>query len=204
VSRVAVYVDGFNLYYALKRTHGRRYLWLDLQTLARRLLKPDQRLEAVRYLTAHVRNDPAAHQRQQIYLDALRTHTDVDIVLGRYQAKHMTCWECSARWVSYEEKETDVSIAVSLVEDGVSDRFDTALLLSADGDLCPGVRALKRMRPGARVVAVFPPGRLSPHMQTACDASFTLGAAHIRNSLLPDVVDDPVNGLSYKRPSRWH
>ena len=75
------------------------------------LLKRAQRLEAIRYFTASVRNDPPALARQSTYLGALNAHTGVQIVLGR---------------------------------------FDTALLLSADSDLCPAVRALKRLRPHVR------------------------------------------------------
>jgi hypothetical protein len=43
----------------------------------------------------------------------------------------MSSWSCGSQWVSYKE-ETDVSIAVQLVEDGVRNVFDTALLVSAD------------------------------------------------------------------------
>lgn len=58
VNEVAVYIDGFNLYNGLKDKHGRKYLWLDLESLARRLLRQDQQLALVRYFTAPVRNDP--------------------------------------------------------------------------------------------------------------------------------------------------
>ena len=61
------YVDGFNLYHGLKARHGRRYLRLDLEGLARRLLKPGQRLAGITYFTASVRNDPAALARQNAY-----------------------------------------------------------------------------------------------------------------------------------------
>jgi hypothetical protein len=50
--RVAVYVDGRNLYYGLKSRGWRRYYWLDLRRLAENLLRPSQRLTAVRYFTA--------------------------------------------------------------------------------------------------------------------------------------------------------
>ncbi len=46
MERVKAYVDGFNLYHGLKTRHGRKYLWLDLQALAVRLLKPSQHLVA--------------------------------------------------------------------------------------------------------------------------------------------------------------
>jgi hypothetical protein len=115
---VVAYVDGFNLYHGLRARYGRRYLWLDLQALVTRLLKPAQRLVAVRYFTASVRNDPLALARQSAYLGALGTFTGVEIVLGRFQEKNQTCRKCGATWRTYEEKETDVSIAVSLLEDG--------------------------------------------------------------------------------------
>jgi len=37
--RVAAYIDGFNLYFGIRK-HGRRHLWLDLEGLVRSLLKP--------------------------------------------------------------------------------------------------------------------------------------------------------------------
>lgn len=199
--QVAVYVDGFNLYHGLKAKHGRRYLWLDLETVAKRLLKPGQQLTSVKYFTARIRNDQLAQARQSAYLGAL-AQTDVEIVLGRFQEKHRDCWKCGATWRAYEEKETDVSIAVSLLEDGVVGRFDTALLISADSDLCPAVRSLKRLRPELLVVAVFPPKRRSDDLRAACDAAFTLGDSNIRRSQLPQNVSGS-DGTVYARPRYW-
>jgi len=111
-------------------------------SLAAGLLKPGQRLEAVRYFTAAVRNEPAALARQQTYLAALRAHAPkVEVIVGRFQQTTLACRRCGAQWRTYEEKETDVSIAVALLEDGVNKRFDTALVISVDSDLCPAVRA---------------------------------------------------------------
>lgn len=199
---VAVYIDGFNLYHGLKAKHGRKYLWLDLSAVARRLLRPGQGLVSVRYFTASVRNDPAAEARQNAYLSALRAVTTVEVVLGRFQAKHRTCSVCGSRWRTYEEKETDVSIAVAMLEDGVNDLFDTAVVLSADSDLCPAVRALGRLRPTKDVIAVFPPRRRSDDLRRAARFSFTLGDAIIRQSQLPGLVTDAA-GMTYQRPPHW-
>lgn len=130
--RVAAYIDGFNLYFGI-RERGRRHLWLDLERLVRSLLKPHQQLVAVRYFTARVRNDPPAEQRQQTYLNALAAHSSMlDIRQGRFQQKSKTCYSCNSSWYEYEEKETDVSLSVTLLEDGVSQLYDTALIISAD------------------------------------------------------------------------
>jgi hypothetical protein len=100
---VVAYVDGFNLDHGLKAKHGRRYLWLDLEALVASLLKRDQRLEAIKYFTASVRDDLPARARQSTYLAALSAHTGVQIIVGRFQEKHRTCWKCGATWRTYEE-----------------------------------------------------------------------------------------------------
>jgi uncharacterized LabA/DUF88 family protein len=67
VNQVVVYIDGFNLYRgALRNTP---YRWLDLATFARTLVGGPVHL--VRYFTAHVKGDPSAAYRQNIYLRAL-------------------------------------------------------------------------------------------------------------------------------------
>ena len=40
--RVVAYIDGFNLYYGLKTSDMRRFLWLDLPCLAKSLIREDQ------------------------------------------------------------------------------------------------------------------------------------------------------------------
>lgn len=202
MARVSVFIDGFNLYYGLRSKHGRKFLWLDLAEVSRRLLRPGQTLVGVNYFTAAVRNDPASQRNQHIYLDALRATAEVDITLGRYQEKRVDCHRCRNSWRTYEEKETDVNIAVAVVAGGVRDDFDTAIVLSADSDLCPGVRTLKELSPGKRVIAVFPPRRRSDDLRRTVDASFTLGDAILRQSLLPEIVHGPA-GQEYRRPARW-
>lgn len=43
---------------------------------------------------------------------------------------------------------TQLSIAAQLIEDSIQGVFNAALLISADSDLCPAVRSLKRLDPG--------------------------------------------------------
>jgi uncharacterized LabA/DUF88 family protein len=95
-----------------------------------------------------------------------------------------------------------VSIAVSLVEDAATDLFDVALLVSADSDLCPAIRAVRRIGPDKRVVAVFPPNRRSDELRHVANAAFTLGEANIRSSLLPGSVRGP-SGRVFTRPRSW-
>jgi hypothetical protein len=72
--RVVVYIDGFNLYNGLKDKHGRKYMWLDLQRLAARLLLPEQQLVRVNYFSARIRGAEPSADRQAAYIDALTAH----------------------------------------------------------------------------------------------------------------------------------
>ncbi len=199
--RVAAYIDGFNLYYGIRK-EGRRHLWLDLEGLVQSLLKPHQQLVALRYFTARIRNDPPAEQRQETYLKALKAHSSVlEIRPGRFQRKTKSCYACRSSWIEYEEKETDVSLAVSLLEDGVSELYDTALIVSADSDMTPAVRALRRLAPEVRVVAALPPNRNSAGLAAVCDAAFPIGFAKVRQAQLPMTVRNGPHLLT--RPEHW-
>ncbi len=48
--RVAIYIDGFNLFYGMRAKGWRRYYWLDLRNFADNLLKPHHRFEMMHYL----------------------------------------------------------------------------------------------------------------------------------------------------------
>jgi hypothetical protein len=84
--KTIVYVDGFNLYYGALR--GTRYKWLDLQRLSQ-LLLPKNQIVGIKYFTAKVSarpNDPGQPTRQQTYLRALRTVSNLEIIFGHFLA----------------------------------------------------------------------------------------------------------------------
>ncbi len=203
MATVIAYVDGFNLYHGLHDKYGRRYLWLDLQHLVQRV-RPSDQILAVRYFTAEVKDDPGALARQRTYLAALEAHSGVvEVILGRYQTKRMSCRHCGNVWTSYEEKETDVNIAVALVADAAASASDIALVVSADSDLCPAIRTARSLNPKRRMIAAFPPRRSSFEIRSLIRKPFTLAAVDLRNSLLPEVVTDPARGSVHKRPGKW-
>jgi uncharacterized LabA/DUF88 family protein len=199
--RVGAYFDGFNLYHGLHQD-GRRHLWLDLEALARSLNKDGQELVLARYFTARVRNSPDSEQRQTVYLKALAAHSSMlDIRFGRFQEKAMWCRKCNQSWTTYEEKQSDVALAVSMVADGLNGLFDTALIVSADSDMIPAIRELRASRPEIQVIAALPPNRNSNDLRKHCDAAFPIGVAKIRQAQLPETVW--ANGYPITRPDYW-
>ena len=104
---------------------------------------------------------------------------------------------------TYEEKMADVNIAVEMLSDAYDDKFDTAIVISADSDLARPITMIRERFPGKRVVVAFPPRRFSVHLRNIATASFTIGHGVLRNSQFPeDIVTADGNALT--RPSEWN
>ncbi len=205
MQRVAVYIDGLNLYYGMKTMGWRRYYWLDLQRLSENMTRPYQRLQFVRYFTAKFLpddNDPGQTERQDAYLQALSSLPKVDIQYGFHISKTIACPHCGAGIRRYEEKMTDVNIAVALLEDAHDDLFDVAILISADSDLTAPIEVARQKYANKQVVAAFPPARISRDLREVATASFTISRRRIAQSQLPDPVAKP-DGYRVAKPARW-
>lgn len=203
--RVAVYIDGFNLFFGLKSKGWKRYYWLDLKALSLALLKPGQRLVDAKYFTSRVSPtpaDPDQGKRQSVYLEALEAHCGIRAILGHYLPKQVKCFHCGTSWQSFEEKRTDVNIAVEMLVDAQADLFDVALLISADSDLSAPIEQIRRLHPAKRIIVAFPPDRRSGNLSRLAHGSFTIGEAKLRQSQLPHTVVKP-GGFALRRPTRW-
>jgi uncharacterized LabA/DUF88 family protein len=205
MQRVIAYVDGFNLYFGLKSKSWRKYYWLDLVALTRALLKPDQRLMAVHYFTARIRTNgrnSADMQRQNNYLDALGTLPGLTLHFGHYLEKIKQCHNCGAKWTHYEEKMTDVNIAVQLLADAYGNCFDAALIVSGDSDLTTPINQIRAHFNDKRMVIAQPPGRHSTQLTKAANGYFTIGEDKLRQNQLPETVIR-TDGYDLHRPTHW-
>lgn len=205
MNRVITYIDGFNLYFGLRSKGWRRYYWLNLHQLSLALLKPGQQLAAVHYFTARIRangHNVDDMRRQSLYVEALQTLPDTTLHFGHYLDKPRQCRQCGAQWMDYEEKMTDVNIAVQMLADAFDDRIDTALIISADSDLTTPVSKVRQRFPAKRVVIAEPPGRHSTALCNNASGYFTIGEAKLRASQLPDQVQR-ADGFVLRRPAHW-
>ena len=86
--KTIVYIDGFNLYYAIR---GKGCKWLNVKALAELVLaKSEYTVTGVKYYTARVSGstDPGQPGRQQMYFNALRSVPGIEIHLGKFLAKN--------------------------------------------------------------------------------------------------------------------
>ena len=169
------------------------------------LLKPSQQLEHVKYFTSRVSStpsDPDQDKRQNTYLEAIGTLPQTSVFFGHYLSKPVQCRACGAKWQKQEEKMTDVNIAMELLVDAHEDRFDTALMISADSDLTGPVLKVRSLFPKKRVVIAFPPNRVSERLKKEANGWFRISEAALRQNQLPDPVVKP-DGIQLQKPAKW-
>jgi uncharacterized LabA/DUF88 family protein len=199
--RVIAYIDGFNLYFGLRDKGWKRFLWLNIQQMSGRLLKPDQVLVSTKYFTSRIGSPPDKADRQNLFLEAIGTLPGVEIFYGNYQVNPRVCSRCRKIDHIRSEKMTDVNIATEMLTDAFLDKFDTAILISADGDLkTPVVRIAQTA--GKRVIVVFPPERKSYTLQSVATATMFMGRAVLANSQFPEKVIK-ADGFVLERPKNW-
>lgn len=164
--RVAVYVDGFNLYHALVDLDQPHLKWLNLRRLADYLVRPKtQRVVLVKYFSAfadHFSNTPQVGSllRHRMYVAALEDKR-VECLMGNFakRDRYFNGRGYRARWRRYEEKQTDVGIGVHLIHDAHMNKFDRAFVVCVDTDLLPAFKLMKASFPEKPVVCVAPPHR---------------------------------------------
>ena len=168
--RVAVYVDGFNLYHALdswvkaeaqknKTPENHSLKWLDLRQLAESLCHQISfkdntfYLVKVYYFSAYggmrERKDLSlnkrieADNRHKAYVKALKQKgVECYLSLFSYPRKIFPLAK-RLNWVSPKEKQTDVKLTMQMMEDTFENKFDIGIVISFDSDF---VTLLKKVR----------------------------------------------------------
>ena len=105
----------------------------------------------------------------------------------------------TAEVIRTEEKDSDVNLAVHLLNDGWLDACECAVVVTNDSDIAEAMR-LVRQHHGKRIGLVTP-GMGRPSRQLMAHADF---ARHIRpNALRRSQLPDPIPGTTIRKPARW-
>jgi len=168
--RIIAYIDGFNLYFGLKSKNWKCYYWLDIPQLAKQMLLKHQKLASTKYFTARIKAPHDKVVRQNTFIEALQTLPNLMVIEGKYQFESRTCYRCGKEDNVPREKMTDVNIAVEMLADAFEDKYDTAMLVSADSDLSNCVKRIPVLFPNKKVITVFPPNRHSEQLKDAAAA----------------------------------
>ena len=197
--RTIAFIDGLNLYHALHDLKKPHLKWLNLWSLCESLLRQDDELIEVNYYTAYATWIPGAYHRHLAYIRALKA-VGVNTVLGQFKDKYIKCHKCGQQFKTKEEKRTDINIAMGLVVGGMKNRYDRAILISADSDLGAALDTVRELEPSKEIMVVAPPKRA----RRARDLGnpFELNPSHIARHLLASTYEDD-QGQLIVRPERY-
>ena len=200
MTRITAYIDGFNLYHAIDDLQKPHLKWVDLWALCKSIARDGEELTTVVYFSAYATWLRDAHQRHIEYVKAL-LYRGVTCNMGHFKSKPRTCNKCGADWIQHEEKETDVHIAARLVADAYCDRFDRALLITADSDLAPALDIVRNAFPRKQMFVVAPPNRHN-HARNL-NPRLMLTGGRLAKCLLPETATDASGKVLFQRPAAY-
>jgi uncharacterized LabA/DUF88 family protein len=209
MAKICFFVDGFNLYHALdflenSPDHDRyhAYKWISLKKLCTCYLraKGDQIAEIL-YFTTLAFWDPDKVERHKKFI-RLQEADGVLVIFGEFKRRLRECKLCLREFPAFEEKQTDVNIAVKLLQYAFEGRFDKAIIISGDTDLLPAVKTVQKLFPAKQIGLVVPIGKASQVFRNQVDFSYKMKESHLKVARHADIVT-LVDGSTLACPPNW-
>lgn len=201
MKKVAVLIDGFNLYHSIKRLQRslessekisfNHLKWVNLHKLSSLFLKKDEQLLDVYYFTAYAyfsdSKTDTPSVRHNTYANFLQA-SNVKTILGRFKKTTKKCRQCGKHYTTYEEKETDVNISVTAMQLLCDEEVDKLIILSADSDLIPPAK--KWLKKGKEISFLIPPSYRYITQEIRKSFSYNqIKRKHLESSLLPESIE---------------
>lgn len=130
---------GFNFYHSLNdpkyKNHPqiqngtpkyRKYLWLNYSKFLARHLQKQDTISDIFYFSAYAQFRSQRSIRTHQLLVSAWESTGITAVMGNFKQKHRFCINCSSYYLAHEEKETDVNIAIYLINEAYKDTYQKA------------------------------------------------------------------------------
>ena len=176
--RVAVFIDGNNLYYALKNDLKRTEL--DFARFVDKIVD-ERSLVRVYYYNVSARKEDGEQRwkSQQAFFNYIRELPYFELKLGRLAGPPGKT----------REKGVDIMMAVDMLMKAQRNNYDTAILVSGDGDLAYVVNAVKDY--GKHVENVITQRSQSRELRYSCDIHTFLTSEYIEDCCFDDPQTAP-------------
>lgn len=196
--RVAIFIDGSNFYHGLKKCIASTKI--DFAKFSE-LLCGDRELIRTYYYNAPVNQQdfPETYKDQQRFFNSLKAVPYFVLKLGRLEKRTIkvdreklikTFGKDIAntiveKWgdtiVTYVEKGVDIDLAADMMRLAYNNAYDTAIIITGDGDFVSAVKGVKDM--GKHVEnANFKDGK-GYYIRTACDKFISLDKRFLKSCL---------------------
>lgn len=223
--RTVVYIDGLNLYHALKDS----LKWLDVEALSYELLRQTPygcqcQIDKIKYFTSEIREQKkvirdhmtAAEReknkrnpfRQNKYLEALKAHIpSIVIELGRFSDTESQAHTIEGEEVTIfkiQEKHTDVHLSVTMLNDAWLHLYEGALLISNDSDFRDALRLIKEQFPDKKLFLFNPTQSGTSHfLKNLADYEIKLKIKMKQLLFERSQLPSPIPNTRLHKPQEW-
>ncbi len=167
MERVIIFIDGSNFYYGLKENIG--FTQIDFDYFAQKLCKGRKYIRTYYYnVRLDAKGDLEKYKSQQKFFDKLSFTPYFVVRLGRLQRTKS----------GYTEKGVDIKIAVDMFKLAKDNIYDTAILVTSDGDFVPVVEVIQEL--GKHVENAYFEKGYSYHLRQACDNFIKLDKSYFK------------------------
>lgn len=140
MERISVYIDGANFYYGLITiSHKYTDYKFDFEKYINSITK-NKKLIQVYYYNASLKQtkNPEIFKIQQQFFERLRKIPNFKVVLCKRQR-----YTTKDGKENFKIKGDDIHLAIDMLRDAYENKYDTAILISGDGDFAPLVSYIK-------------------------------------------------------------
>lgn len=177
--RVIIFIDGSNHYHIVKDMFkdSAKSLSFDFEKFMKHLAK-GRKLVRTYYYTAPLdsKKNEETYMKQQKFFDKIRRIPNFNLVLCRMQNEKID------GKIIYLVKEDDIHLAVDMVKLAFNNAYDTAILVSSDGDFVPAVQAVKET--GKNIENIGFENKFSYHLKQECDVFIKLRKKEVEGFLM--------------------
>ena len=166
--RIIIFIDGSNFYHSINDSCELHDNEIDFTELVSNL-KGDKLLIGVYYYHAALDRsyNKEIYSKQRRFFSELRRIPDFHVILCKMR-KHM-----DARGKPrYSVKGDDIHIATDMLSGAYEDKYDTAILVSGDGDFVPAIKKVQKL--GKKVENAFFKISSSTYLKEVCNSSVCL------------------------------
>jgi len=171
MKRVSIFIDGNNFYYGLRKIYGKdkSLKKFNFENFYKFLAKEREIIE-IFYYNAKLdqSKDSEKYKSQKQFFDKLKKISNFNLVLCRLLKRKIK----GTDKYYYVLKEDDINMAVDIVEGAADNKFDTAIIVSGDGDFVPAVKSVKKRN--KIVENIYFKNSSSRNLKMICDKSLEL------------------------------
>ena len=201
MNKVNFYIDGFNIYHAIKKMKNNKLKWINYKLLCEEILNKDDEINEILYFSAYAFWRRDGQIRHDIFIRALKSQ-NINVVLGNFKEKSKYIKEVNYTYKYHEEKESDVNIGIHLVRDACQNNCDKAIIFSGDSDFVPAIKMAKKENNNLKIGVVIPANVKASSLKNVSDFNIKLSKFNLNNFLFPQTISLP-NGKQIICPKEW-